>query len=62
MRFIFKTSYEQDIRLAKHGGHVFWYGLLLLGLLAAGLGARRLRRAGWRAAGGRSGAREGGCY
>ncbi|CAM5780834.1 MAG: branched-chain amino acid ABC transporter permease [Burkholderiales bacterium] len=35
MRFIFKTSYEQDIRLAKHGGHVFWYGLLLLGLLAA---------------------------
>ncbi|MFD2378033.1 branched-chain amino acid ABC transporter permease [Ottowia pentelensis] len=35
MRFIFKTSYEQDIRLTKHGGHVFWYGLLLLGLLAA---------------------------
>jgi branched-chain amino acid transport system permease protein len=35
MRFIFKTSYEQDIRLAKHGGHVFWYGLLLLVLLAA---------------------------
>ena len=35
MRFIFKTSYEQDIRLAKHGGHVFWYGLLLLGLVAA---------------------------
>jgi hypothetical protein len=29
MRFIFKTSYEQDINLAKHGGHVFWYGLLL---------------------------------
>ena len=28
MRFIFKTDYEQDIRLAKHGGHVFWYGLL----------------------------------
>jgi branched-chain amino acid transport system permease protein len=21
MRFIFKTSYNQDIRLAKHGGH-----------------------------------------
>ena len=35
MRFIFKTSYEQDIRLAKHGGHVFWYALLLLLLLAA---------------------------
>jgi cell division protease FtsH len=30
MRFIFKTSYDQDIRLAKHGGQVFWYGLLLL--------------------------------
>lgn len=35
MRFIFKTSYQQDIQLAKHGGHVFWYGLLLLFLLAA---------------------------
>src|SRR5690606_7350067 len=35
MRFIFKTSYEQDIHLAKHGGHVFWYGLLALFLLAA---------------------------
>jgi branched-chain amino acid transport system permease protein len=35
MRFIFKTSYDQDIRLAKHGGHVFWYGLLGLFLLAA---------------------------
>ena len=35
MRFIFKTSYEQDIRLAKHGGHVFWYSLLCLALVAA---------------------------
>ena len=35
MRFIFKTDYAQDIRLAKHGGHVFWYGLLLLALLTA---------------------------
>jgi branched-chain amino acid transport system permease protein len=35
MRFLFKTGYEQDIRLAKHGGQVFWYGLLLLVLLAA---------------------------
>ena len=35
MRFIFKTSYEQDIRLAKHGGHVFWYSLLCLVLVAA---------------------------
>lgn len=35
MRFIFKTSYEQDLRLAKHGGHVFWYSALGLFLLAA---------------------------
>ena len=35
MRFIFKTSYAQDIRLAKHGGHVFWYSLLCLALIAA---------------------------
>ncbi len=35
MRFLFKTDYNQDIRLAKHGGHVFWYGLLVLFLLVA---------------------------
>jgi len=35
MRFLFKTDYGQDIRLAKHGGHKFWYGLLGLLLLAA---------------------------
>ncbi|MFW5329864.1 branched-chain amino acid ABC transporter permease [Hydrogenophaga sp. ZJX-1] len=35
MRFIFKTDYDQDIKLAKHGGHVFWYGLLGLFLLVA---------------------------
>ena len=35
MRFIFKTDYDQDIRLAKHGGHVFWYSLLGLVLATA---------------------------
>ncbi|MBI5717496.1 MAG: branched-chain amino acid ABC transporter permease [Burkholderiales bacterium] len=35
MRFIFKTAYDQDLRLAKHGGHVFWYGVLMLVLLAS---------------------------
>ena len=35
MRFLFKTSYEQDLRLFEHGGQVFWYGLLALALLAA---------------------------
>ncbi|MEP6969992.1 MAG: branched-chain amino acid ABC transporter permease [Betaproteobacteria bacterium] len=35
MRFIFKTNYQQDIRLARHGGQVFWYGLLILCMLAA---------------------------
>lgn len=35
MRFIFKTDYAQDIRLVKHGGQRFWYGLMLLALLAA---------------------------
>ena len=35
MRFIFKTDYGQDINLAKHGGHVFWYGALMLLLVAA---------------------------
>ena len=35
MRFIFKTDYAQDIKLAKHGGHVFWYSALMLLLLSA---------------------------
>ena len=35
MRFIFKTSYEQDRELAKHGGHRFWYGALGVALLIA---------------------------
>ncbi len=35
MRFLFKTRYEQDLALFKHGGQKFWYGLLLLGLVAA---------------------------
>jgi branched-chain amino acid transport system permease protein len=35
MRFIFKTDYGQDINLAKHGGHVFWYSALCLLLVAA---------------------------
>jgi branched-chain amino acid transport system permease protein len=28
MRYLFKTDYGQDIRLARHPGHVFWYGAL----------------------------------
>ena len=35
MRFIFKTEYAQDIGLAKHEGHVLWYSVLVLLLLAA---------------------------
>src|SRR3954466_3509571 len=35
MRFLFKTDYGQDLKLARHGGQVFWYSLLCLWLLAA---------------------------
>ena len=35
MRFLFKTDYRQDLRLARHPGHVFWYGLLMACLLVA---------------------------
>src|ERR1041384_315256 len=35
MRFIFKTDYNQDIRVFQHGGQVFWYGLLGVLLIAA---------------------------
>ncbi|CAN7380999.1 branched-chain amino acid ABC transporter permease [Pseudorhodoferax sp. LjRoot39] len=37
MRFLFKTGYAQDIALAKHEGHRFWYGLLLVALVLAPL-------------------------
>lgn len=37
MRFVFKTRYEQDLRLWRHGGDLFWYGLLLVVLLLAPL-------------------------
>ena len=35
MRILFKTDYDQDIRLLKHSGYAWSYGaLLLLALLA----------------------------
>ncbi len=37
MRIVFKTRYEQDIRLIKHGGQAFWYGVLAVGVLAVPL-------------------------
>ena len=35
MRFLFKTDYNQDIRIAKHSGYYWSYGLLLLIVFAA---------------------------
>ncbi len=37
MRILFKKTYEDDIRILKHSGYVFWYGLLLLSVFAAPL-------------------------
>ncbi len=37
MRFLFKTSYRQDIRIFRHNGQRFWYGALLLLVLVAPL-------------------------
>ena len=37
MRFIFKTNYNQDIILFKHGGYVFWYTVLIAATLVAPL-------------------------
>ncbi|MBN2568844.1 MAG: branched-chain amino acid ABC transporter permease [Deltaproteobacteria bacterium] len=37
MRFIFKTNYNQDIKIYKHSGYVFWYTLLIAALLIAPL-------------------------
>jgi branched-chain amino acid transport system permease protein len=30
MRYLFRTSYQQDLRAWRHGGDLFWYGLLVL--------------------------------
>ena len=38
MRFVFKTDYDQDVRLFKHSGQIFWYGMLMAVLLVAPLG------------------------
>jgi branched-chain amino acid transport system permease protein len=35
MRFLFNTSYDQDIVLFKHEGHRLWYGLLIAALIVA---------------------------
>ena len=35
MRFLFKTDYDQDLRLFRHRGQVFWYSVLAVVLLAA---------------------------
>ena len=35
MRFIFKTHYDQDIAIVKHGGQAFWYALLMVAMAAA---------------------------
>jgi branched-chain amino acid transport system permease protein len=35
MRFLFKTSYDQEIVLFKHEGHRLWYGLLIAALIVA---------------------------
>lgn len=34
MRFVFKTDYDQDIRLLKHSGYWWSYGVLLAALIA----------------------------
>lgn len=34
MRYLFRTDYRQDMALWRHKGDLFWYGLLVLGLLA----------------------------
>jgi branched-chain amino acid transport system permease protein len=35
MRFVFKTHYDQDIALGKHGGQRFWYAVLAVFLVLA---------------------------
>lgn len=37
MRYLFKTSYRQDMALWRHRGDLFWYGLLIVAVLAGPL-------------------------
>ena len=34
MRFLLNTNYDQDIRLIKHSGQAFWYGLLGIAMMS----------------------------
>lgn len=34
MRYLFRTEYRQDTSLARHGGEVFWFAVLLILMLA----------------------------
>ena len=43
MRFMFKTDYEDDIRLFPHSGHVLSYGTLLVLLGIFGLNLLPIR-------------------
>ena len=33
MRYLFRTDYRQDLKAWRHGGDLFWYGLLIVALL-----------------------------
>jgi branched-chain amino acid transport system permease protein len=33
MRYLFRTNYQQDLRVWRHGGDLFWYGLLIAALI-----------------------------
>jgi hypothetical protein len=33
MRFLFRTSYRQDIALIQHNGQRFWYGPLVVAVV-----------------------------
>ena len=33
MRYLFRTNYQQSLRAWRHGGDVFWYGLLIITIL-----------------------------
>jgi len=34
MRYLFRTSYQQDLRAWRHAGDVFWYSLLVIIIVA----------------------------
>ena len=47
MRYLFKTSYRQDLTIWRHSGDIFWYGLLAGLIVVVGFSRAIFAAKGW---------------